>query len=261
MHGPSLPDKNRWIETSRLSGRATLRLFCFPWSGAGASVYYKWAGTLPPEIEVCPVQLPGRESRLNETAFTSLEALAAAAGAALRPWLDRPFAFFGHSMGALVSFEIARWLRRLHGLSPAHLLVSGHTAPHLPRDYEPIHALPEPEFVAELRRLNGTPEAVLSHEELRALILPVLRADFSVCETYVYPADEPLACPISVFGGLQDTDVSREKLEAWREQTTGSFSLRMFPGDHFYLLAAQHHLLRAIALELEPTIRSLNQKT
>jgi medium-chain acyl-[acyl-carrier-protein] hydrolase len=257
MINPSSPEKNRWIESSRLTSRAALRLFCFPWSGAGASVFFKWIGALPAGIEVCPVQLPGRESRLNETAFTSLESLAAAAGEALRPWLDRPFAFFGHSMGALVSFEIARWLRRHHSLSPAHLLVSGHCAPQFPRDYDPIHALPEAEFIVELRRLNGTPEAVLSHAELRALILPVLRADFSVCETYTYTDDEPLGCPLSAFGGLQDKDVSREKLAAWREQTTANFSLRMFPGDHFYLLAAQHHLLRAIAHELEPTVRNL----
>ncbi|MFN7945823.1 MAG: thioesterase domain-containing protein [Blastocatellia bacterium] len=248
---------NRWIDAARLTDRAGLRLFCFPWSGAGASVYYKWASVFPPGIELCPVQLPGRESRLTEPAFQHLEPLVEAAGNALLPYLNRPFAFFGHSMGALIGFELARWLRRHQHPGPVHLLVSGHNAPQFPGDYAPIHALPEPEFIAELRRLNGTPDEVLNHAELRDLIVPVLRSDFSVCETYNYTAEAPLSCPISAFGGLQDVDVSRAKLEAWREQTTGAFSMRLFPGDHFYLLTARHHLLRALALELDQTVRGL----
>jgi len=241
---------NPWIACPRPNPQARLRLFCFPYSGAGASIFYPWLDYLPTAIEVCPVQLPGRETRLSEPLFTRMGPLVRAAAQALLPYLDKPFAFFGHSLGALVSFELARYLRREHGLSPVHLFVSGHNAPQLPDRDPPIHDLPEPEFLEELRRLNGTPEEVLQHPELRELIFPILRADFEVCDTYVYEPDDPLNCPISAFGGLRDEHLSREGLEAWREQTIASFSLRMFPGDHFYLNTDRPLLLRALAREL-----------
>jgi len=241
---------NAWIACPRPNPQARLRLFCFPYSGAGASIFYPWVDRLPETIEVCPVLLPGRETRLAEPLFTRLAPLVQAVAQSLLPYLDKPFAFFGHSLGALVSFELARHLRRQHDLRPVHLFVSGHNAPQVPDRDPPIHALPEPEFLEKLRRLNGTPEEVLKHTELRELILPILRADFEVCETYVYEADDPLDCPISAFGGLRDEHLSRDGLEAWREQTSASFSLRMFPGDHFYLNTDRPLLLRTLTREL-----------
>lgn len=241
---------NPWIAFHRPNSQAHLRLFCFPYSGAGASIFYKWPDGLPKTVEVCSVQLPGRETRLSEPLFTRLTPLVEATAKALRPHLDKPFAFFGHSLGALVSYELARYLRRHDGLMPLHLFVSGHSAPHLPKVDPPIHDLPEPEFVAELRRFNGTPDEVLEHVELRELILPILRADFEMYETYAHETDHPLECPISAFGGLQDEEVSRERLEPWREHTNGAFSLRMFPGDHFFLNTSQSLLLQALAREL-----------
>jgi medium-chain acyl-[acyl-carrier-protein] hydrolase len=168
----------------------------------------------------------------------------------VQPYLTMPFAFFGHSMGGLISFELARQLRRQQIATPVHLLVSAHRAPQLPDSDPPIHQLPDAEFMEELHRFNGTPRDVLENAELMHLFLPVLRADFAVCETYIYTPEEPLACPISVFGGLRDGKVSQSQLEAWREQTRGSFKLRMFAGDHFYLHALQESLLRAISQEL-----------
>ncbi|MDY7076349.1 MAG: thioesterase II family protein [Chloroflexota bacterium] len=243
---------NSWLACSRPNPRANLRLFCFPYSGAGASIFYAWSDALPAMIEVYPVQLPGRETRLAEPPFTRLAPLVQAVAQALLPYLvgDKPFAFFGHSLGALVSFELARHLRQRHGPSPVHLFVSGHNAPQIPDREPPIHALPETEFVEKLRRLNGMNKETLENVELMELLLPILRADFAVCETYVYEADEPLDCPISAFGGLQDEYVSRENLAAWHEQTSASFSLRMFPGDHFYLNTERLFLLRALAQEL-----------
>src|SRR5262249_19831262 len=173
-----------------------------------------------------------------------------AVATALLPPLGRPFAFFGHSMGALVSFELAQSLRRSHGLQPVCMFVSGRPAPHLP-DREPAaHALPEPEFVERLRKMGGTPEEVLEHAELRELILPILRADFAVCETYTYDPADPLDCPISAFGGLEDPDVSRDDLDAWREHTRCSFQRRMFPGNHFFIHAAQQLVLHRVARDL-----------
>lgn len=247
---------NSWIVVRKANPWANLRLFCFPYSGAGASMFTKWVEKLPSTVELYAVQLPGRETRLVEPLFTRLPPLVEATAAALLPHLaDKPFAFFGHSMGALLAFELARYLRRTQraadGLQPVHLFVSGHTAPQLGQRKPPIHALPEAEFVAELRRYNGTPEEVLQHAELRQLLLPILRADFALYETYVYTPDPPLDCPISVFGGMQDEDVPQEGLEPWRGQTRAAFSLQMFPGDHFFVNSTQNHFLPTLAQQLE----------
>jgi medium-chain acyl-[acyl-carrier-protein] hydrolase len=158
-------------------------------------------------------------------------------------------------MGALIGFELARQLRRQHGLSPVHLFVSGRKAPQLPFPDPPIHALPEPQFIAELQRFNGTPKKVLEHPELMQLLIPTLRADFAVCENYTYTSGAPIDCSISAFGGLQDHEVSREQLEAWRDQSRASFSLYMFPGDHFFLDTAEPLLLKTIARELQQSVR------
>jgi medium-chain acyl-[acyl-carrier-protein] hydrolase len=212
-----------------------MRMFCFPYAGGGASIYRGWGASLPGDLEVCPVQIPGRESRLREPAYDHLQPMVQAIADALVPHMTLPFIFFGHSMGAAISFELARELRRRGQPQPLHLFVSGRRAPHLPAREEPIHALPEPEFIEKLRELNGTPEEVLQHEELMRLIIPLLRTDFCVNETYEYVQEEPLQAGISAFGGLGDADVSREDVEAWKEHTTGRFRMRMLPGDHFFI--------------------------
>jgi len=175
--------------------------------------------------------------------------------AAFGAYSDLPFAFFGHSMGSLISFELARRLRRERQQEPIHLFVSGRSAPQLPDEEPPAHNLPEPEFLEELRRLNGTPKEALAYPELMQILIPILRADFSVCETYIYTEEPPLACPISAFGGTQDSDVSREDMEAWRRQTRASFTLRMFSGDHFFLHSAEEQLLTILAEEISHLAR------
>lgn len=239
-----------WIACRKPRPQARLRLFCFPYAGGGALIFRTWADGLPADVEVCPVQLPGRGTRLMEPLFTQLSPLIQALAQALLPLLDKPFAFFGHSLGALVSFELARQLRRQYGVQPVRLFVSASRAPQLPHRGLPIHTRSEGDFLAELRHLNGTPREVLDHEELMQISLPVLRADFAVYETYVYPTEPPLNYPISAFGGLRDRTVSQSDLEAWREQTSVSFSLQMFPGDHFFLNTTQPLLLRVLSQEL-----------
>ena len=253
----ALSSDNRWLAVSTLNPRARLRLFCFPYSGAGPSIFRAWLRSLPADIEVCPVRLPGRENRIDERPFTEMTSLVPATANALRSYLDRQFAFFGHSMGALLSFELARYLRRVCGASPVQLFVSGHGAPQLRDDEPPRYALPEAEFVAKLRELHGTPDEVLDNLELRQLLLPILRADFEVCETYVYEHDEPLDCPIAAFGGADDAYVSRAHLEAWRPHTRATFSTRLLPGDHFFLNSAPVQLLRLIAADLAETLNSV----
>jgi medium-chain acyl-[acyl-carrier-protein] hydrolase len=239
-----------WITRRKPNPQARIRLFCYPNAGAGITIFRAWPDGLPADVEVCPVQLPGRGTRLMEPPFTQLSPLVQALAEALFPLLDKPFAFFGHSLGALVSFELARQLRRHYGVQPVRLFISADRAPQIPNRDPPVHSLPEGEFLLELNRLKGTPREVLEDEELRQIMLPLLRADFAVYETYRYLTEPPLNCPISAFGGLQDERIIRGDLEAWRDQTCASFSLRMFPGDHFFLNTTQPALLQALAQEL-----------
>jgi medium-chain acyl-[acyl-carrier-protein] hydrolase len=187
--------------------------------------------------------------------YTRLGALVEAVAEVLAPQLDRPFAFFGHSMGAMISFELTRLLRRRHGLRPAHLFLSGRRAPQFPPTEPPTYHLPEPEFVEKLRGLNGTPAEVLAHAELMQLLIPLLRADFEVVQTYEYAPGPPLDCPVSVYGGLLDAEVSDEHLKAWGELAAGEFELRMFPGDHFFIQSHEQQIVRAVGERLSRLAR------
>lgn len=200
--------------------------------------------------EVCAVQLPGRGSRIGEDFSTSLSSVVSALAETLTSYLDRPFVFFGHSLGALISFELAQELRRVQGVEPAHLFVSACRAPQIAETDRITYNLPDSEFVDEVSRLKGTPKEVLAHPELMQLMIPLLRADFRLCQTYVYSLKPLLSCPITAFGGLEDQDVTRHHLEAWQDQTSSSFSLRMLFGDHFFLHRYESTLLQIISDEL-----------
>jgi medium-chain acyl-[acyl-carrier-protein] hydrolase len=244
--------KNPWVFMNALDPQARLYLFCFPYAGGTAQTFNSWQAAFPPStgIQVCPVQYPGRGNRIREPAFTDCRLLVEAFLPHMIPLLDKPFALFGHSMGAIVAFEVARALRRERGLQPAHLFVSGRRAPQVPPRELPTYNLPDDEFTEELRRLNGTPPEVLEHAELMQLMLKIIRADFALTETYVYTHEPPLTCPISIFGGLDDADVLPADLAAWCEHTTGGCSLRTFAGDHFFIQAAEATLLRTMREEL-----------
>lgn len=244
-----------WLAHLKPRPVARLRLFCFPYAGGSAAIYRTWSERLPAEVEVLPVELPGRASRFREPLLRRVDDVVRGAAEALGPLFDRPYAFFGHSMGALLAFELARQLAASGRAMPARLLVSARRAPHLADDDEPpIHSLPEPELLAKLRELNGTPEEALQHPELMQMLLPLLRADFEVNETYEYRDGAPLAVPISVFGGVEDEEVPRETLDAWREHTTAGCLVRILPGDHFFLNhdPQRTSLLTAILQDLGP---------
>jgi surfactin synthase thioesterase subunit len=246
-----------WITPGRTSAdQARLRLVCLPYAGAGASLFHRWIAALAPGIDVRPVQLPGRENRVHEPALTSVDALVAELADVLVPWLDRPYALFGASMGTLIAFELARTLAVAPVGPPAKLLVAAHRGPRLPDPGPTLHHLPDATFLQELRRLHGTPDDVLTHPELRALLLPLLRADFTLCETYRYEPGPPLPCPIVAFGGQDDREVSRQDLAGWREETRGAFTLRMMPGGHFFVQTAREAVLAAVAEELLPLVAS-----
>ena len=217
-------------------------------------MFQQWRQSLPETIEVCPVQLPGRGHRLSESRFTSIGPLVASLAEEMGDYLDRPSAFFGHSMGALVSFELARLLRRKGKRQPSHLFISGCDAPQLPLRARPIFDLPEPELIEELRRMNGTPHEVLDHAELMELMLPIIRDDLAVCQTYEYSPEPPLNCDFTVFGGLQDPGVSAAAINAWREQTTGDFAAKMIEGDHFFIHNAVPQVLRIISMRCQTAL-------
>jgi len=221
-----------------------LRLFCFPHAGGGGSAFKAWAERLPRSVVVVPMRPPRRA-----TPYTMSE-LVAALGDSLEPHPDQPFAFFGHSMGAVVAFELARLLRRRNRPLPRMLVASGARAPQFRRGHVPPPEPGEAEFVEALRRLQGTPREVLDNPTLLQLILPALREDAAIYRNYIYAEEPPLDCPIRAYGGAEDPNVHRQHLEGWAVETTAAFAIRMFPGGHFYLQTHRQEFLAALALDL-----------
>ncbi len=244
------PKNTAWVK-SRPGLGTKMRLFCLPYAGGWSQIYRPWNDLLSNEIELCLIELPGRGPRLCEAPIKNFSLLVQEIATNIRPYLDQPFAFFGHSMGALLCFEITRLLRSEGHPGPKHLFLSGYRAPHIGSERPPIHDLPEAEFIKEVRLLEGTPESVLVNAELRELVFPALRADFQVIETYQYQPGLPLDCSITVFGGLQDRGVDVVTLESWRQYTTDKFKLQLFSGNHFFLHGAQAEILQAIHQQLD----------
>lgn len=241
---------NAWIKLNEAQTGRRVRLFCLPFAGGGSAAYLPWMHEIASDIEVCPVHLPGREDRLRETAFTRMRPLVSALAEALQPYLQTPFALYGHSLGALVAFELTRYLRRQGSPLPMHLFVSGSPAPQLPLRDEPISHLADAEFIQALRRFNGTPDSILQDAEIMRMLLPLLRADFTIYETYTYAPEEPLHLPISAYGGLTDFRAPRDSVEAWRAQTDERYLFRMYAGDHFFLNTKRKVLLQGIRQDL-----------
>jgi medium-chain acyl-[acyl-carrier-protein] hydrolase len=244
------PTVKAWTGYSRPNPRASLRLFCFPYSGGGVSAFRSWENSLPPDLEVVPIQLPGRENRLREQPFTDLTPLIQTLLDILPPMLDKPYVLFGHSLGALICFELTRELQRQRERLPEHLFVSAHRAPQRPLLHPSLHMQSDTGLLQELRNLGGTPEAVLQNKELMELLLPLFRADFSIYETYTYQPAAPLNCDLTAFCGTQDSRASREEMTSWQEQTSKPFKLRILPGDHFFIQSAQTQLLQLLSQDL-----------
>lgn len=244
-----------WLQRLVARPQANARLFCFPYAGAGAAVYRLWSTALPEQLEVIAVQLPGRASRLREPAIASIPALVAALIPELRPHMNLPFAFFGHSMGALLASEVTRELTVSGGPLPKHLVVSGRRPPHVSSPEPLLHQLPDSQFLSEInRRYGGIPPELLQHADVLELLLPSLRADMTAIETFLPSPRMTLPCPISAFGGAEDKLTPREHLEAWRGETSRAFRVRTFPGGHFYLDTCREEVLADLSLTLAPML-------
>ncbi|RCX18345.1 medium-chain acyl-[acyl-carrier-protein] hydrolase [Anaerobacterium chartisolvens] len=242
----------KWIVNKKPNSNARIRLFCFPFAGGAASVFHSWISKLPEYIEVCSIQLPGRENRFSEKPYTSIGPLVDDLMKDIIDYFYMPYAFFGYSLGATICFELAQKLRQNMHPQPMHLFISGNTAPHIP-DEEIIHNIPQVQFIEKIRQYNGTPDFILNNKELMDVFIPILRADLELEETYRYSCCEPFEYPITVFGGEDDLEVSIEGLMEWNKYTTDRFSMKMFPGGHFFLREAQIPLLQCIVNELKLT--------
>ena len=250
---PTKDHSSQWLVNHNPNQQAKFRLFCFPYAGAGAVVFHAWPNHLPKSVEVVSIQLPGREGRINEAPFTSIQPLLAALQPQIEPFLDLPFAFYGHSLGALLAFGFTRRLRKQGGGLPTHLFFSGRRAPHIPDPRQPMYALPDPAFVKAIQeRYNGIPQVIFQDSELMSVFMSLLRADVTISETYQYLDEPAFSIPLSVYGGSEDPNASCEELAAWEEHTDRAFTLQMFPGDHFFIRSQISVLLKTLNQELTP---------
>ncbi|HSM56062.1 MAG TPA: alpha/beta fold hydrolase [Candidatus Sulfomarinibacteraceae bacterium] len=243
-------ESSAWVVRPRPVAAPRLRLFCLPHAGGGPAIFHRWARVLPPQLDLCAVHLPGRGARVDEPAHTRLSPLLAELEAALRPWLDAPFAFFGHSLGAVLGFELARRLQG-QGPAPRRLFASACAAPHLLPANRRLHDLPRAEFLDALRAMGGTPPQLFAEQGWLDQMLPVVRADLTLFETYAYEEGPPLRCAITALGGRADTRASPSQLQAWAAHTGADFRLRLFAGGHFYWQEAQDEVLAAVVQDLD----------
>jgi acyl transferase domain-containing protein len=233
-----------WVRCLQPNPQARLRLFCLPYAGSGAAIYRTWANALPATIELCAIQLPGREDRLHEPAYRQWSALIAALVEGIHPYLDKPFAIFGHSMGALLGYEVACALHQQHNVQPSHLLVSAHRAPQIVGQSTYRSRW---ELLEDLYRQAGVDDALRQESDLMTMSKEVFSADLDLSKSYRYRPSPPLTCPLTVLGGSEDAICSPEALEAWRDHTTGPFTLHWLPGNHFFIHHARARLLSLLA--------------
>jgi len=249
------PVYRRWVTCPEPRPQASLRLFCFHFAGGDASIFRLWTTQLPPSIEVCPIELPGRATRRAEPALTHFPTLLDTLARRVLPFLaQRPFAFFGHSFGGTLAFELTRWLRRQAGPSPVRLFLSATPAIQVrPQPYARVSHLADAAFLEQISTRFGIPLDVLSNPDVRDMVLPAMRADALLSESYHYTPEPPLDVPLSSFGAQQDREVGPREVEVWGRQTTADFHARFFPGDHFYLAPQRLRIHQAILEDLART--------
>jgi surfactin synthase thioesterase subunit len=225
-----------WFTTYNQPMKNQARVFAFPYSGAGSSAYHQWASYFSQRnIDFIGMRLPARENRMGEEPVSNLSLLINSLSSEIIPFLNKPFVFFGHSLGALIAFELCRALRKKGASLPAHLFVSAFHPPSQPNPNKALHQLAENEFIDGIRAYGNTSEKVLSNALLMELLLPMLRADFALHETYHYKKEPPLSCPITVFKGDQDNFAKARDMSAWQQETNSYYEEIEYRGGHFFL--------------------------
>lgn len=228
-----MDNKNKWLlATPDIND--SFRVFCFSYAGGGASVFRNWLSFFENRAQIYPVQLPGRENRICEKPYDNMNELVKDLSEDLKCFLDKPFILFGHSIGAKIAFEFARKLRNEYGIEPKCLVVSGSRAPEYPEP-RPLHILNDENFIKELKRFSGTPKAVLENKELMDFFLPLLRADFTLDETWKYEEDKSFDFPIYAFGGTKDDEADYKEILDWSNHTSAQFDIFMIKGGHFFI--------------------------
>ncbi|WP_433240257.1 thioesterase II family protein [Streptosporangium sp. CA-135522] len=238
-----------WLRSFHPRPRATTRLICFAHAGGSATAYRDWSAPLPESAELYGVQLPGRADRFGEPMPESLAALVVAITEAMLPLLDRRFALFGHSMGAVVAYEVTRMLEA-RGIGPVRLFVSGTVPPHEAGERRKVSQYDDDRLLAELTRLGGTELEIFSHHAMRELIFPYVRGDFRLLENHRHRPGPPLRTPVSAFVGDADPVVTPAQAKSWETLTASDFSLTIFPGDHFYLQPQRERVVAEIVRRL-----------
>ena len=240
-----------WITRPCKRPQARFRLFCFARAGGGTASFRGWPQDIHPEVEVALIQCPGREARLREEPLRSMEALVPTIAGEMAKFLDLPYAVYGHSLGAKVAFETVRELRRRKLPAPVHLFAAASPGPGVAWAHSPLHHLEDFSLLREIdQRYGGVPQEVLADKELCALLIPALRADLSIVETYQCAEESPLANPITCFIGTEDHMTLESEVMDWRKQTSGGFRLHRFPGGHFFPVQERSSILDLIAAEL-----------
>jgi medium-chain acyl-[acyl-carrier-protein] hydrolase len=237
---------NGWLATPRPRPEARLRLLCFAYAGGGCAAFNGWADQLPADVELSAVRLPGRESRVLQRPYTDLGTLLPDLVEAVSSYCREPYALFGHSMGALIAYAYARQLCAAGPRGPEHLIVSGRRAPQLAHDRPLIHDLPDDEFLDRLREFGGTPDELIADQRVMRLLVPGLRADFQLNDSYRHTPGPRLDCPVTAFGGREDRHVDEAGIASWADRTTGPFAMHMLDGGHFFLHSSGAGLPRRI---------------
>jgi medium-chain acyl-[acyl-carrier-protein] hydrolase len=256
MMSRSRSASGKWLVSHPASGVPRVSLICFPPAGAGASAYAGWRNLLPPDVDLFAVQLPGRENRFGETPLRSCTEIVDQLAPVIDGLAVRPVVLLGHSMGALLAFEVARWFQQQGRCAPALLITAGRAAPHLPPKLPRMHTLPDAKLIAQLKKLGGSPVSALDDPELASLLLPALRADLTVAETHGYRAPDPLNMPLLALSGRSDPLCRPADVEAWSRHTTMGFAHRCFAGGHFFIHEHEAEVVATVVSEIRLRVES-----
>lgn len=240
-----------WLSFPNSNTEADLRLFCFPYAGGGAHIFHPWQEKMSSRIEICTVQMPGRGARFTDKPHSDYKTVINELVPVMSGFMDKPYALFGHSMGTLLAYELAQAMQSRGLPQPVHLFVAGRRAMHIGPFGELTHELTDEFLIGRLRKLKGTPDEVLDNRELMNLILPAIRADFKLCDSYRYnERHQKLTVDITAFEGVNDFKAQGADISAWQELTLGNFQSRQLPGDHFFIHSSEQALVRLIDDEL-----------